>query len=192
VLGASGAVTLNATTTNADALLGIEEYRGQQFDLAVPLGVAVVSLLSQQPQARDLGWLARRATLLAALYRQGQQGQNLEALDREHRHAHTHHISAFQQLTGDASMTLSPRPLRKWAGLVPLGLALAAMGRSRRNETLAAGGAACAAAGGVATLVGFRNGQRPWQRTVEGRARSWLIGLGGAVVVWALSRLWSK
>jgi hypothetical protein len=41
-----------------------------------------------------------------------------------------------------------------------------------------------AALGGVAQMTGFRNAQRPIERTAEGRLRGWLVGLGLAGLLW--------
>ena len=105
-------------------------------------------------------------------------------LDREHRHAHTHHLSAFQRLVGDLKMAFSARPLRKWTLLAPLGAVVAVLLRRHRQDDLAAAALTAVAMGQVATLTGFRNGQRPILKTAEGRGRGWLIGLFIAGLIW--------
>jgi hypothetical protein len=54
---------------------------------------------------------------------------------------------------------------------------------------LAAAALTTAAAGQVATLTGFRNGQRPLLKTLGGRAKGWAIGAVLAVVVWLAMQL---
>jgi hypothetical protein len=116
----------------------------------------------------------------------------LAAFDREHRHAHTHHLSAFQRLLGDSKMALSPKPLRKWSFLAPLGAVSAAVLKRNGRHELAAAALLTAAAGQVAALTGFRNGQRPMLTTAGGRARGWTIGLILAGIVWLIVWLWNK
>jgi hypothetical protein len=106
------------------------------------------------------------------------------ALDREHRHAHTHHLSAFQRSLGDSKMALSPQPLRKWSLLAPLGLVSGSILKQNKQDGLAAIALTAAAAGQVATLTGFRNGQRPLLKTLEGRAKGWAIGVVLAGLFW--------
>ena len=113
--------------------------------------------------------------------------QDLPAsLDREHRHAHTHHLSAFQRYLGDIKLALSPQPLRKWSLFAPLGAVAAALFQQQEQEELAAAALTVTAVGQVATLTGFRNGQRLIVKTAEGRARGWGIGILLAAIVWLM------
>jgi hypothetical protein len=86
-------------------------------------------------------------------------------------------------------MALSPKPLRKWALLAPLGLVSAAILKQNRQDDLVAVALTAAAAGQVATLTGFRNGQRPLLKTLEGRAKGWAIGAVLAGIFWLVFSL---
>jgi hypothetical protein len=87
------------------------------------------------------------------------------ALDVEHRAEHTHHLSRAQAAIGDASMALSPQPLRKWTVPTVAAQAVAALAPGP-----SAGVAAVAAAlGEIAFLAGFRQAARPLGRTVTDR-----------------------
>lgn len=208
---AAGAAAVAATTIDTDYLLGIEEYRGYNLDWLLPLGVAAGSaLLSRKStparrwtlpfirpkpepdvQNSTFGRLALGGVAVAALASlAGQLPPDLPAnLDREHRHAHTHHLSVFQQQVGDLKLALSPRPLRKWALLAPLGALGAALFSQRGQSALATAALLAGTAGQVAALAGFRHGQRPLQKTAQDRARSWLIGAALAGGVWFISAM---
>ena len=199
---AAGAISLHATLAEADYLLGVEEYRGYQLDWLVPLTAGAFSAFSNLvtgPAPRYSGperwrWLPLAGVVLMALSRFGHRsgGDPLARWDREHRYAHTHHISTFQQLVGDAKMALSPQPLRKWSLLLPMGAVGAAIFKQQGQDSLAAGASMVAALGGAATITGFRNMQRPFQKTAAGRARGWLVGLGLAGLVWSGSLFFNK
>jgi hypothetical protein len=138
-------------------------------------------------------WLPLAGVVLAALRSLGGRGNSdvPAVLDREHRHAHTHHLSAFQRAVGDSKMALSPRPLRKWALLAPLGAVGASILKQYKQDDLAGLALTAAAAGQVATLTGFRNGQRPLLKTLEGRAKGWAIGAVLAGLFWFVFALLS-
>lgn len=208
---AAGATAVAATTIDTDYLLGIEEYRGYNLDWLLPLGVTAGSaLLSRkstparrwtlpficpkpEPEIQDstFGRLALGGIAVAALASlAGKLPPDLPAsLDREHRHAHTHHLSVFQQQVGDLKLALSPRPLRKWALLAPLGALGAALFSQRGQSALATAALLAGTAGQVAALAGFRQGQRPLQKTAQDRARSWLTGAALAGGVWFISAM---
>jgi hypothetical protein len=201
-VSAAGSVVLSATTAETEYILGIEEYRGYNLDWLIPLGLAAGSALInfQNPKSQIQNhkspwrWLPLAGVILAALRNLGERG-NLDApavLDREHRHAHTHHLSAFQRAVGDSKMALSPRPLRKWALLAPLGVTGASILKQNKQDDLAGLALAVAAAGQVATLTGFRNGQRPLLKTLEGRAKGWAIGVVLAGLFWFVFALLSR
>jgi hypothetical protein len=114
------------------------------------------------------------------------------ALDREHRHAHTHHLSQFQAKLGDAKLALSPRPLRKWAWLSPLGAVVAVTLKLAGQPQWAWLGRWAAVEGQVSLQTGFRQGQRPLAETARPRAKSWLVGAGVAAGLWAAARLLRK
>ena len=113
----------------------------------------------------------------------------LTGLDREHRHSHTHHLSAFQRLVGDSKMALNAKPLRKWALLAPLGAVGTVLLKRHGRADLAGAALTAAAAGQVAIVTGFRNGQRPLLTTLEGRAKGWAVGAGLALVIWLVTVL---
>ncbi len=203
LVSAAGSAALSAITTETDSLLGLETNRNYNLDWLIPLTLAASTSLWPNPHARQTGspisnpqspwrWLPLATVGFIAFKNLGQSPDALAALDREHRHAHTHHLSAFQRGVGDVKMLLSLRPLRKWAFLAPLGAALAAIFQQQRRDDLAATALTTAAAGQVATLAGFRNGPRPVLKTVKGRAKTWAIGavLAGTIgLVYALLNL---
>jgi hypothetical protein len=88
-------------------------------------------------------------------------------------------------------MALSPKPLRKWALLAPLGVVGASILKQNKQDELAAFALTAAAAGQVATLTGFRNGQRPLLKTLEGRAKGWAIGAVLAGLFWLVFTLFN-
>ena len=187
-VSATGAVALGATTVDSDYLLGVEEYRGYNLDWLVPLGLAASTLFTRQWR-----WLPLLGGVLAALrsFTGGWSQDMLGGFDREHRHAHTHHLSAFQRTLGDSKMALSLRPLRKWSFLASLGTFMATLLTRNGQADKAAVALAAATAGQAATLAGFRNGQRSFFKTLEGRARSWAFGAILAGVVWFAIWVWS-
>ncbi len=197
-VSAAGTAALSATTAESDYLLGIEAYRGYNLDWLIPLGLAaatnipeIVNRKSKIQNPKSLWrWLPLAGLALAAAKSLG--GWNMDApaaLDREHRHAHTHHLSAFQRSLGDSKMALSPKPLRKWALLAPLGVVGASILRQNKQDELATIALTAAAAGQVAILTGFRNGQRPLLKTLEGRAKGWAIGAVLALIFWLVFSL---
>jgi hypothetical protein len=190
-LGTAGAAALGATTADIDYALGIEPYRAYHLDWLLPLGLAAGSAWldrSQPGRASPWRWLPLVGLALAGLKNVGGPDP-LPRLDREHRHSHTHHLSAFQRLAGDGKMALAPKPLRKWAALAPLGAVGAALFKRKGRDDLAAAALTVAAAGQVATLAGFRNAQRPVLKTTEGRVRGWAIGLIVAALLWLVASL---
>jgi hypothetical protein len=199
-VSAAGAAALSATTAESDYLLGVEAYRGYHLDWLIPLALAASTTVPESLQRQGsslklrslLGWLPLAGVVVAALRRHGEARDLTASLDREHRHAHTHHLSAFQRQVGDIKLALSPRPLRKWALLAPLGVAAASILKQHRQNDLAAVALSAAAIGEVAILAGFRNGQRPLLKTAAGRARSWAVGALLAGVVWLIFSLFKK
>jgi hypothetical protein len=193
LIGAAGATALSATTVEADYVLGVEVYRGYNFDWLLPLGLAAATALTGRQRGR-WPWLPLLGVVLTGLKNLagGLQQDTLATFDYEHRHAHTHHLSAFQRTLGDSKMALSLKPLRKWSFLTPLGVVCAALFRRNNQSDLAAVALTAAAAGQVATLTGFRNGQRPLLKTAEGRARSWAAGAVLAGAVWLAAWLAGK
>jgi hypothetical protein len=192
-ISASGLTALNATTAEGDYLLAIEEFRGFNLDWLLPLTLTAALLPDQrgQKQGGIWRWLPLVSLALAA---QKQIGADLSrdfpaTIDREHRHAHTHHLSAFQRAVGDSKMALSLKPLRKWSLLAPLGALAAVMLKSQNQEQAAALALTTAVVGQIATLTGVRNGRRPLVKTLEGRARGWLFGAALAGVLWLITWL---
>jgi hypothetical protein len=119
----------------------------------------------------------------------GPAANSLAFLDREHRHAHTHHLSAFQRAVGDLKMLFSVRPLRKWSLLAPVGVIAASEFRRSGRSALAAAALTTAAAGQAATLAGFRNGQRPFWKTLAGRAQATGLGVLLGLLLWLAATL---
>jgi hypothetical protein len=196
LVSAAGAVVVSATTVEADYLLGIEEYRGYNLDWLLPLGLVLGSgwLKGETGGTSSWPWLVPVGGGLAVWQNlRGAMSPDWPAtFDREHRHAHTHHLSQFQAGLGDARMALAPRPLRKWAMLTPLGL-MGAVGLKHIDQPeLAALALAAASAGQVALLTGFRQGQRPLAQAVRGRSRSWAMGAGLALLGWAALARWRR
>jgi hypothetical protein len=192
----AGAAALSATTVENDYVMGIEEYRGYNLAWILPAGLAAASLLGQHESSRPL-WKSSLPLLGVALlalrsFAKGIKQDPLAPLDREHRHSHTHHLSAFQRLLGDSKMALSLKPLRKWTSLVPLGVVSAALLKKNGRADLATVALTAATAGQVATLTGFRNSQRPLLSTLQGRARSWVIGAFLAGIIWLIAWLLGK
>jgi hypothetical protein len=208
-VSSAGTAALSATTAEADYLLGVEAYQSYHLDWLIPLGVAAGSFLlgrqsswagyskskienpanGTQAKSKIMGWLPLVGLALVALKSLGSGQDTLAQLDREHRHAHTHHLSAFQRGLGDSKMALSPKPLRKWALLAPLGGVAASIFTQNRQAELTTIALTAAAAGQVATLAGFRNGQRPLLKTLEGRARGWALGMVLAGLFWLVFSL---
>jgi hypothetical protein len=184
VVGVAAAATVAATTVDGDYLLGIEEYRGYNLDWLVPQGLAASTALGGDKKGL-WPWLPLAGVAILGLNSVGARfpPDIMATLDREHRHAHTHHLSLFQQKLGDLKLGLAPRPLRKWSLLAPLGVVAAAVSRRNGQPELAAIFLVTGAAGHVATVTGFRQGQRPLEITVAGRSKSWISGalLAGAI-----------
>lgn len=139
-------------------------------------------------------WLPLAGLALTALktFLDGSTQDLPAAFDREHRHAHTHHLSAFQRVVGDTKMALSLKPLRKWTLLGPLGAVSAAWLKRNGRDELATVALTAVAAGEVATLTGFRNGQRPLLITLSDRARSWGLGALLAFLIWLVIRFFNR
>jgi hypothetical protein len=194
-VASAGAVTLTASTTEQDYAMAIEEYHGYSLDWLIPLGLAVVTGLpssnnrkskTKDPKSKIWRWLPLAGIWLVGLSQlAGGTSRDWPAwLDREHRHAHTHHLSAFQRYLGDIGLAISARPLRKWSLLAPLGTVIAALFNQSGPQQVATAATTVAAAGHIASLAGFRNGQRPVLKTAEGRAKGWIVGILLAAIVW--------
>jgi hypothetical protein len=196
VVSKSGAMTLMATTAEIDYLQNIEGYRGYNLDWLIPFGLAAGSNLirNRTAAAKLWGWLPLAGVGLAGVMMLGRglSGDWAVALDREHRHAHTHHLSAFQRRVGDMKLALAPRPLRKWSLLAPLGAVLSSLWQPKGEPELANSALLAATAGEVAFLTGFRDGQRLLPKTIKGRGRGWVIGAGLAGLIWLITWLWGR
>jgi hypothetical protein len=70
-----------------------------------------------------------------------------------------------------------------------LGVVGASILKQNKQDDLAALALTAAAAGQVATLTGFRNAQRPLLKTLEGRAKGWVIGAVLAGIFWLVFSL---
>jgi hypothetical protein len=129
---------------------------------------AVALPASREPQvlAWRLGIFAASVGAGIVLAKAGQLSPDpLAALDVEHRAEHTHHLSRAQAAIGDASMALSPQPLRKWTVPTVAAQAVAALAPGPSDGVAAV----AAALGEVAFLAGFRQAARPLVRTVTDR-----------------------
>lgn len=184
-VGQAGAAALTTAATETDTLLDIEQFRSYHLDWLLPLFLIG---LSQKLKTRHSKLITLLFGLALTAFKQPDRDW-LAALDREHRHAHTHHLSAFQRLLGDARLALWPRPLRKWTLLAPLGAALAVVLRRNGPAEASTAAAVVTAAGTAAALAGFRHGQRPLLTTVEGRAKAWAAG---AVLAGLFAWLWER
>ncbi len=189
LVATAGGAALTAATSEADYLLDIEAYRGYNLDWLLPLGLAVAGRLEHE---KFKYWPGLALTALGALAVKNQVADPLAIVDREHRHAHTHHLSAFQAALGDVKMALAIRPLRKWALLTPLGSVAGALLRQFGQADAARLSAVVTAAGAVAAQVGFRNSQRPLKTTAGGRGRAWVAGSVLAGLAALMAWLWGR
>lgn len=171
---AAAAASLAAATSGRDYYLRIETYKGFNLDWALPLASAALSIAHLQS----------RITVLAAII-------GLWIITNQHRldllahvdpappEGHTHHLSTFARLLGDAALALGPQPARKWAGLGPFATALSLSFAHRQRKELAALSAALGALGSALGLVGFRRSERAFDVTLREAAPS--FGLGAAL-----------
>jgi hypothetical protein len=85
-------------------------------------------------------------------------------------------------MVGDTMLALGPRPIRKWAGLAPLGLALSIAAKRRGLNTLSIIASIVGVIGHAALLTGFRKPERDPMLTTRDVRKSWLVGaLAGLV-----------
>jgi hypothetical protein len=176
-----------AAANQPDYALRIESLRLGHLDWAAPLAV---QLAVAPPPFLSGGrrWPVILLLLtLPHLLRSRLPADPVDALDREHPAGHTHHLSAVQRRLGDARMTVSPQPLRKWAGLAlfwPAYIALPAASTARSLVGLAA------TAGAIATAGSLRQPSRPIALSLAQVGRSWALAapLAAAVALFAWRR----
>ncbi len=179
LIAASSSAALAALTASDEYRLRVEEYKGFDFDLFVPLAGALLSLpdISMRDRVRmafglALGWILTRR--LAP--------DPLALLDLSPSEGHSHHLSAAMRLAGDSALKVGPRPIRKWAGLAPFALALYVAARRKRRQPLAVAALAASLAGHAALYTGLRRPERDPAVTARDAARSWLVGLALGVL----------
>jgi len=86
------------------------------------------------------------------------------------------------RMVGDTMLTLGTRPIRKWAGLAPFGLALSIVAKRRGFNTLRIIASMIGVIGHAALLTGFRRPERDPMLTARDVRKSWLVGaLAGLV-----------
>lgn len=87
-------------------------------------------------------------------------------------------------------LALGPRPVRKWAGLAPFGLALSIAARREGMRPLALAGMLLSVAGHAATNTGFRRPERDPLLTARAVGSSWLVGsLAGLLAAYIIRAL---
>jgi hypothetical protein len=179
IIGVASAVSLAALTSTDEYRLRIEEYKG--FDLDLWLPIAGTLLLQRAPLSRKLagmllaggGWYVTRRFVPDPLAR----------LDAAPAMSHTHHLSAAMRAVGDAILAVGPRPVRKWAGLAPFGLVLSISARKRGYPALALGALIVSAIGHAAGNTGFRRPERDPELTAQLTGKSWLAGAGTGLII---------
>ncbi len=175
---ASGA-SLAAITSERDYQLRIEEYRAFNLDWWLPIATVAASIPDRYLYAGAL--LALIGAWLTANQR---QIDLLAKIDPAHAEGHTHHLSAFARLTGDAKIAFGPQPARKWAGLAPFGSALSIVFNSRGRKDLSIGAELIGTLGTTLGLVSFRRPERSLELTTQEAARSFIIGVvAGALLL---------
>jgi hypothetical protein len=216
VIGASTAAAVAAMTSSDEYRLRVEEYKGFDLDVWLPLAGAILSFAFPEPvrasqrDARALSdKLPLRSRLLAMTLKRGSTrparhvpmaagtrfvlgtavsmaGWYLTRrlapdpcarLDMSPAMSHTHHLSAAMRHVGDIMLAVGPRPIRKWAGLAPFGLALNIAAREEGMRAVELAGAMLSAAGHAAAITGFRRPERDPQLTARAVGGSWLLGI---------------
>ncbi|MBI3734295.1 MAG: hypothetical protein HY259_12705 [Chloroflexi bacterium] len=184
VMSASSAAALAALTSSDEYRLRVEEYKGFDLDLWLPIVGAIAARRGPARRwdraagwvvAAAAGWLATRKFMPDPLGR----------LDCAPAMSHIHHLSAAMRAAGDVALALGPRPARKWAGLAPLGVALGVAARRRGRARLGMVAAVISAVGHAAALTGFRKPERDPRITAQAAARSWLVG---ALIGWIVDK----
>jgi hypothetical protein len=183
LLSASSATAFAALTSSDEYRMRVEEYKG--FDLDVWLPLVGVMLMR-----RALTWTELVRLLVGSLI--GWQltrrfvSDPLARFDSAPAESHTHHLSAAMRMVGDALLALGPRPIRKWGGLAPFGLALSIAAKRRGFNTLHIVASLISAVGHAALLTGFRKPERDPLLTARDVRKSWMVG---AVVGFILAKL---
>jgi hypothetical protein len=190
VIAAASAASLAALTSSDEYRLRIEEYKG--FDLELWMPIVGMLILQPMPPQRKLagvalaaaGWYATRRLMPDPLAR----------FDAAPALSHTHHLSAAMRVVGDVLLAAGPRPVRKWAALAPLGLAVSMAARERGNTPLATGALIVSAVGHAASNTGFRRPERDPALTAQMAATSWgagaLAGLILAKIISSFGKRW--
>ena len=179
IIGVASAAALAALTSTDEYRLRIEEYKG--FDLDLWLPIAGTLLLQRASLSRKLaavllaggGWYVTRRFAPDPLAR----------LDTAPAMSHTHHLSAAMRAVGDTLLAVGPRPVRKWTGLAPLGMVLSIAARKRGYPKLALGALLVSVIGHAASNTGFRRPERDPELTAQLAGQSWLAGAGAGLVI---------
>jgi len=181
VIQAATATALATFTTGQDYQQHIEEYRSFNADLFVPLaGTLYRELRNSRGKwwalaGLGIGWYVTRRFAPDVL----------GGLDRDLPAGHTHHLSAFQRMLGDALILLGPRPGRKWSGLGLAGVALASALRGSDQKAATRMASLAGVIGNALMLAAFRRPERPLSETLPVVVKSW-AGLGwlGFIFQW--------
>ncbi|MGB1251860.1 MAG: DUF5693 family protein [Candidatus Promineifilaceae bacterium] len=170
----AGAIALATATTGVPYQLAVEEYRGFGLDFLVPLVGAALQVESGKLRTALLA-----SVVGAWVYSlRDNNGDLIGKIDAPPAEAHVHHVSLANRIFGDLAIQLGPRPARKWAGLAPLGLALAS------GEGVTADfGRVVGTLGAVLGLSSYRQPVRGLVRTTEGTLPSYGGGAGLGLLV---------
>jgi hypothetical protein len=218
-IGVSIAAAVAASTSSDEYRLRVEEYKGFDLDVWLPLAAALVSFapygLSAAPthpraasgkvgaMSAELSvvksgfaatlertFLALTVSLAGWYATRRLVPDPFGRFDMAPAMSHTHHLSAAMRRVGDTMLALGPRPIRKWSGLAPFGLALSIAARQEGMRSLALAGAVLSVAGHAAAGTGFRRPERDPQLTARTVGGSWLVGsLAGMLAVYIIRSL---
>ena len=210
VIGASTAAAVSALTSSDEYRLRVEEYKGFDLDLWLPLSGALVSFaLSAPPSAARMDDLRRPMAYPSGfLHRIRARGPGPGALRRRlvrHAAACARSVRALRPRARDEPHASSfrshaarrrydararTRPVRKWAGLAPFGLALSIAARREGMRPLALAGTLLSVAGHAAANTGFRRPERDPLLTARAVGSSWLVGsLAGLLAAYIIRAL---
>jgi hypothetical protein len=173
VISGANASVLTASTSSDEYRIRVEEYKGFDLDLWLPLAGVLFA-------RRELSTRVKIAVLAGSLL--GWQltrrlaPDPLARFDASPAMSHTHHLSTAMRVMGDTMLKLGPRPIRKWAGLAPFGLAVGVAARRRGLKALASVAMTVSVLGHAAANTGFRRPERDPRITARDAARSWIVG----------------
>jgi len=210
LIGASTAAAVSALMSSDEYRLRVEEYKGFDLELWLPLAGALVSFTLSAPDTASRPNTSRASTGESGAFASVLSGAGLglalsvvgwyatrrlvpdpfARYDLAPAMSHTHHLSAAMRRVGDTMLALGPRPVRKWAGLAPFGLALSIAARRGGMRPLALAGTLLSVAGHVAANTGFRRPERDPLLTARAVGNSWLMGsLAGLLAAYTIRAL---